>query len=158
MSAHIIDHDMLLMTIAATLAGAISNLGTLAQWGFMFGGFGGRDDDRGNPVTGLLLAILAPIAAILLQFAISRQREFRADAVGSELSGRPLELASALRKLDEYAHRIPMRVSPAAAQLAIVNPLSAFRGGLVSLFSTHPSTTERIRRLDELAAKLGERA
>ena len=154
--AHIIDHDMLLMTIAATLAGAISNLGTLAQWGLMFGGVGGRDDDRGSPVSGLLLAILAPIAAMLLQLAISRQREYKADAVGSKLSGKPLELASALRKLDAYAHRVPMRVSPAAAQLAIVNPLAAFRGGLASLFSTHPPTAERIQRLDVLAVEMHE--
>src|SRR5687767_13804835 len=95
--------------------------------------------------------ILAPIAATLIQFAISRQREFKADAVGAEISGRPLALASALTKLESAAHRIPMQVSPAAAPLAIVNPLAAFGGGVTKLFSTHPPTAERVARLQALA-------
>jgi heat shock protein HtpX len=144
--AHVKNRDMLLQTIAATMAGAISNL---AHFGFFFGA--GRDDEDGNPAAGLLMVILAPIAAMLIQFAISRQREFKADAVGAQISGRPLALASALRKLDAAAHRIPMSVSPAVAPLAQVNPLAAYRGGMLSLFSTHPATSERVARLEQLA-------
>ena len=144
--AHIKNHDMLPQTMSATLAGAISNL---AQFGLFFGG---RDDERSSPVAGLAMAILAPIAAMLIQFAISRQREFKADEVGARISGRPLSLANALRKLDAAAHRIPMNVAPAVAPLAQVNPLAAYRGGVTSLFSTHPSTAERVARLEALAA------
>ena len=144
--AHIKNHDMLLQTMSATIAGAISNL---AHFGLFFGG---RDDDNSSPVAGLAMAILAPIAAMLIQFAISRQREFKADAVGATISGRPRSLANALRKLDSAAHRIPMNVAPAVAPLAQVNPLSAYRGGIASLFSTHPSTEERVARLEALAA------
>ena len=148
--AHIKNRDMLLQTVTATMAGAISNLAMIAQWGAMFGG---RDDDGESPIAGLAMALVAPIAASLIQFAISRQREFKADAVGAEISGRPLALASALTKLDRAAHRIPMQVAPAVAPLAQVNPLSAFRGrGMASLFSTHPSTEERVARLHALAA------
>jgi heat shock protein HtpX len=147
--AHIKNHDMLLQTVAATLAGAISNL---AHFGFFFGG---RDEDS-NPLAGLAMLILAPIAAMLIQFAISRQREFKADAVGSQISGQPLELANALRKLESAARHVPMQVSPAAAQLAIVNPLAAFRArGMSNLFSTHPSTAERVARLEQLAQQMG---
>jgi len=144
--AHIKNHDMLLQTITATFAGAISNL---AHFGLFFGG---RDDENSNPVAGIAMAILAPIAAMLIKFAISRQREFKADAVGAQISGRPRSLASALRKLDTAAHRIPMNVAPAVAPLAQVNPLAAYRGGIASLFSTHPSTDERVARLEALAA------
>jgi heat shock protein HtpX len=145
--AHNKNHDMLLQTMSATIAGAISNL---AHFGLFFGG--GRDDDNSSPVAGLAMAILAPIAAMLIQFAISRQREFKADAVGAAISGRPRSLANALRKLDSAAHRIPMNVAPTVAPLAQVNPLAAYRGGIVSLFSTHPSTEERVARLEALAA------
>jgi heat shock protein HtpX len=149
--AHIKNRDMLLQTFAATLAGAVSNL---AQFGLLFGG--GSDDEREHPFAALALAIVAPVAAMLIQFAISRQREFKADAVGAEISGRPLALASALRKLDAAAHRIPTEVSPAAAPLAQVNPLAAFEGrGIVQLFSTHPPTAERVARLERLAADRG---
>lgn len=148
--AHIKNRDMLLQTITATMAGAISNLAMIAQWGAMLGG---RDEEGESPLAALAMALVAPIAASLIQFAISRQREFKADAVGAEISGRPLALASALRKLDMAAHRIPMQVSPAMAPLAQVNPLSALRGrGMLSLFSTHPSTEERVARLQALAA------
>ncbi|MCC6316837.1 MAG: zinc metalloprotease HtpX [Gemmatimonadaceae bacterium] len=140
--AHIKNRDMLLQTLTATMAGAISNL---AHFGLFFGG--SRDDDGGSPVAGIAMAILAPIAAMLIQFAISRQREFKADAVGAEIAGRPDGLANALRKLDAYSKRIPMQVSPAVAPLAQVNPLAAHRGGVASLFSTHPSTDERVARL-----------
>ena len=148
--AHVKNHDMLLQTVAATMAGAISNV---AHFGLWFGG--GRDDDGngGNPIAALALALLAPIAAMLIQFAISRQREFKADAVGAQISGRPLALASALQKLDAIAHRVPMHVAPAVAPLAQVNPLAAYGGGIVSLFSTHPPTEERVARLRELAGR-----
>ena len=145
--AHIKNRDMLLQTIAATMAGAISNI---AHFGFLFGG---RDDDEGsNPIVGLAMMILAPIGAMLIQFAISRQREFKADAVGAQISGKPLALAGALTKLDMAAHRIPMHVSPAVAPLAQVNPLAAFGGGgFGKLFSTHPPTEERVAALRALA-------
>ena len=143
--AHIKNRDMLLQTMTATMAGAISSLAQMAQWGMLFGG---RDDEeRGNPAAALVMMIVAPIAAMLIQFAISRQREFKADAVGAEIHGRAGGLARALRKLDAYAQRIPMDVAPAVAPLAQVNPLAAHGGGLSSLFSTHPSTEERVARL-----------
>ena len=141
--AHIKNRDMLLQTISATMAGAISALANIAFF------FGGRDGDR-NPLAGLLVMLVAPLAASLIQFAISRQREFKADAVGAEISGRPLALAGALQKLDAFAKRIPMDVAPAAAALAAVNPLAAHGGGMMSLFSTHPSTQERVARLQAL--------
>jgi heat shock protein HtpX len=145
--AHIKNRDMLLQTIAATMAGAVSNI---AQFGFLFGGR--HDDEDSSPVAGIAMMILAPVAAMLIQFAISRQREFKADAVGAEISGRPLALANALRKLEMGAHRIPMQVSPSVAPLAQVNPLAAFDGrGMMRLFSTHPSTEERVARLEAIA-------
>ena len=144
--AHIKNRDMLLQTFTATLAGAVSNL---AHFGLFFGG---RDDEDSSPVAGIAMAILAPIAAMLIQFAISRQREFKADAVGAEISGRPRSLANALRKLEAGAHQIPMNVAPAVAPLAQVNPLAAYGGGIASLFSTHPPMAERVARLEAMAA------
>jgi heat shock protein HtpX len=145
--AHIKNRDMLLQTFTATMAGAISMLGNFAMF------FGGRgDDEHHNPIATLAMAIVAPIAASLIQMAISRQREFKADAVGAEISGKPIALANALIKLDNYAKRIPMHVAPAAAPLAQVNPLQAHGGGMMSLFSTHPPTEQRVARLRELAA------
>jgi heat shock protein HtpX len=147
--AHIKNRDMLLQTFTATLAGAVSYLGQMAMWSSIFGG---RDEEEGGG-GGLLMALLAPVAAGLVQMAISRQREFKADAVGAEICGRPLSLAGALQKLDAAAHRIPMEVSPAAAPLAQVNPLAAYGGSSIArLFSTHPSTEERVARLRQLAA------
>jgi len=147
--AHIKNRDMLLQTIAATMAGAITNI---AHFGFLFGGR--SDDDEGaNPIVAIAMLILAPIGAMLIQFAISRQREFKADAIGAQISGRPLSLANALQKLDRAAHRIPMAVPESAAPLAIVNPLAAFdTRGLTRLFSTHPPTEERVAALQTLAA------
>lgn len=151
--AHIKNRDMLLQTFTATLAGAISFLGDMAMWGMMLAGH--RDDDEGgNPFAALVMAIVAPIAAMLIQFAISRQREFKADAVGAEICGKPLALAGALRKLEMAARQIPMNVSPAVAPLAQVNPLAAHGGGFARLFSTHPPTEERIARLERLAASV----
>ncbi len=149
--AHIKNRDMLLQTVVATMAGAISNI---AQFAFFFGGRG--DDEDSNPIAGLLMLFLAPVAAMLIQFAISRQREFKADAVGAEISGQPLSLAGALTKLEMGARRIPMHVSPSAAPLAIVNPLAAFSmRGAAKLFSTHPPTEERVAALQRIATGRG---
>jgi len=140
---HIKNRDMLLQTISATMAGAITNLARFGM--YAPGERGGR-----SPLAPLA-ALAAPFAAMIIQFAISRTREFKADATGAEISGQPLALASALGKLQMAAQRIPMAVSPAMAPLAQVNPLSAFHGGIASLFSTHPPTEERVRRLQEIA-------
>lgn len=145
--AHVKNHDMLISTVAAGVAGALSNLPYL----LLFGG-GERDDEGGHPLAQLGLMLLAPIGAVLIQFAISRQREFEADRVGAEILGRPLSLAQALRRLDTLAHGIPMPIAPAAASLAQVNPLAATGGGVTSLFSTHPPTEERVARLEAMAA------
>ena len=149
--AHIKHRHMLVGTVAATMAGAIAMIGNIVKWGAIFGGFRG-DNDGESPIGLLAMAIVAPIAAMIIQLAISRANEFQADRTGAEIAGRPQGLADALRKLDAYAHRIPMDVNPAAAQLAIVNPLSAVRGGgFLKLFSTHPPTEERVQRLEALA-------
>jgi heat shock protein HtpX len=143
--AHVKNRDMLITTIAAGMAGAISNLPYLLL-------FGGRGDDDGHPFAQLALLLLAPLGAMLIQFGVSRQREFEADRVGAQILGRPIPLANALRRLDALAHRIPMEVSPAAATLAQVNPLAAQGGGMAKLFSTHPPTEERVARLEAMAA------
>jgi heat shock protein HtpX len=140
---HVKNHDMLLQTFTASMAGAIGFLSRFAMFGSV------RDD--GRPAVNPLVVMLAPFAAMLIQFAISRQREFAADRVGAELSGKPLALASALRKLDAAAHRIPMQIPPAVAPLAQVDPLAAFGSGIARLFSTHPSTEERVARLEAMA-------
>jgi heat shock protein HtpX len=142
--AHVKNRDMLITTLAAGIAGAISNLPYLIMFG------GSRDEEGGHPLAQLALLLLAPLGAMLIQFAVSRQREFEADRVGAEILGRPLPLANALRRLDALAHRIPMQVAPAAAPLAQVNPL-AERGGVSGLFSTHPPTEERVARLEAMA-------
>ena len=153
--AHIKHRHMLVGTIAATMAGAISMVGSIVKWGAIFGGFGRSDDGDSNPLALLAMAIVAPIAAMIIQFAISRQNEFQADETAAKLTGRPRNLASALQRLDAYAHKIPMQVNPAAAQLAIVNPLSALRGpGLMKWFSTHPPTEERVARLAALESRV----
>jgi heat shock protein HtpX len=145
--AHIKNRDMLLQTFTATLAGAISYLAHMAMWRAIFG-----NDSNSNPIAGIAMMVLAPIAAGMVQMAISRQREFKADAVGAEICGRPMALAGALQKLDAYAQRIPMDVSPAAAPLAQVNPLAAHGGGMARLFSTHPPTEQRVAKLQQLAS------
>jgi heat shock protein HtpX len=143
--AHIKNRDMLIGTVASGVAAALSNLPYLLMFG------GGRDDDNGHPFVQLALILLAPIGAMMIQFAISRQREFEADRVGAMILGRPMPLANALIRLDSLAHRIPMHVPPAVAPLAQVNPLAA-QGGIVSkLFSTHPPTAERVARLEAMA-------
>jgi heat shock protein HtpX len=142
--AHVKNRDMLIGTVAATLSAAVV---MLARFGFWFGG----DDDRGGLMSGLLMLILAPLAAMLIQMAISRTAEYRADRIGAEISGRPDALASALLKLEAEARRKPMQLNPSAAHLAIVNPLRT--GGLSRLFRTHPPTEERVRRLEEIARR-----
>jgi heat shock protein HtpX len=141
---HIKNRDMLLQTITATMSGAVTSLAR-------FGLYSPHQGEGRGSAIGPLLAIVAPVAAMIIQFAISRTREFKADAVGAEISGKPLALASALDKLQQSARRIPMDVSPSVAPLAQVNPLSAFKG-LSRLFSTHPSTEERVARLQVIAA------
>jgi heat shock protein HtpX len=144
--SHVKHRDILTSTIAATMAGAIS---ALANFGLLFGG---RSDDRPNPIVGLIVMILAPIAAMLIQFAISRAREYGADSGGAEISGDPQALASALEKIERYARGVPMAPAeqhPETAQMMIINPLTA--SGIAQLFSTHPATHERIARLLALA-------
>lgn len=148
--AHVKNRDILISSVAATLAGAIAMLASMAKWGAIFGGFGGsRDDDRngGGGIIGLLaMAIVAPMAAMLIQMAVSRSREYQADASGAEMAGNPYGLAAALQKLEEHGKRLPpMGVSPAMNHLYISNPLSG--RAFMSLFSTHPPMKERVRRL-----------
>ncbi|GAB1409973.1 zinc metalloprotease HtpX [Desulfovibrionales bacterium] len=145
--SHVMNRDTLVSTIAATFAGAISMLGNMLQWATLFG-MGGRDDDEGggSMLGGLALAILAPIAAMLIQMAVSRSREYMADESGARLCGKPQALASALGKLQQAAHMTPMQeATPATSHMFIVNPLTTMR--LASLFSTHPATEDRIARL-----------
>lgn len=147
--SHVRHRDILIGTIAATVAGAISMIANMAQWAMIFGGFGGRSDDReggANPFVAIIMIILAPIAAMLIQMAISRSREYEADAGGAKLCGNPLWLAEALRKLEMGNKRIPMNANPATAHMFIVSPLHG--GGMMSLFSTHPPMAERIARLE----------
>jgi len=142
--AHVANRDVLISTVAATLAGAITYLAHMAQWAAMFGGR--NDDEEGsNPVAAILMAIVAPIAAMLVQLAVSRAREFQADASGAKYAGRTWGLAKALEKLDMAAHQVPLPANPATAHLFIVNPLSG--RSLMRLFSTHPPIEERIARL-----------
>lgn len=147
--AHVRNRDILIGTIAATIAGAISMLANMAQWAMIFGG-GRRDDDEGSggAIGAIAMMILAPIAAALIQMAISRSREYQADATGARISGNPIWLANALRKLHVGSQRVPMNASPATAHMFIVNPLRG--GGIVSLFSTHPPMEERIARLESM--------
>lgn len=145
--SHVRNRDILISSIAATLAGAITILARMVGWGMMFGGYGGRDDrDRNGGAFGaLLMLILAPFAAMLIQLAVSRAREYQADASGAHMTGNPYGLASALKKLDTYSKRIPMVGTPSTAHLFIVQPLLGMSFG--SLFSTHPPIAKRIERL-----------
>jgi heat shock protein HtpX len=146
--AHVRHRDTLTMAIAATLAGALSTLANMTMWAGMLGGGRGEDEGDGEsgPFAGLLGLLIAPFLAMLIQFAISRSREFVADEYGARLSGNPAALASALKKIDAVSRRIPIETgSPATAHMFIINPFAG--GGLVRLFSTHPSTEERVTRL-----------
>lgn len=150
--AHVRNRDILIASVAATIAGAISFVATMARWGAMFGA-GSEDDDAPGGLIGVLVAsIVAPLAAVVVQLAVSRSREFQADAVGAGIAGQPGGLASALGKIELSAKQIPMRVNPSAAPMFIVNPLTgSWAQGAARLFSTHPSTEERIRRLQQMA-------
>ena len=143
--AHIKDRDILISSIAATLAGVIMMIASMARWAALFGGFGGSDDDDGGILGFVVLAFLAPLAALIIQLAISRSREYLADSTGARIAGNPLGLASALEKLDSASKKIPIKANPATSHLFIVNPLAG--KFLMSLFSTHPPTAERIARL-----------
>lgn len=146
--SHVMHRDILIGSIAATIAGAISYLSHMAQWSLLFGG---RDDEDGNPIAMILMMVLAPLAAMLVQMAVSRSREYEADKGGARLSGNPLYLASALRKLEAANSRQPMpKVNEATAHMFIVSPLRG--AGIKSLFSTHPPVEERVRRLESMAA------
>jgi heat shock protein HtpX len=153
---HIKNRDTLISSVAATVAGAITMIANMAQWALLFGGLGGSDDEEGGMAGvfgGIIMIILAPLAATLIQLAISRAREFGADAAAARICGDPVALASALRKLEQWSTRRPMAVDPATAHLYIVNP---FHGNAIaSLFRTHPPTEQRIARLEQLA--LGRR-
>lgn len=145
---HVKNRDTLISAVAATIAGVITILASMARWSLIFGGFG-RDDEGAADMVGILvMSILAPLAAVVIQLAISRSREFMADAGGAELCGKPMALANALSKLQNSAGAVKADVNPSTAHMFIVNPL---RGGMMrSLFSTHPPTEERIRRLSEM--------
>jgi heat shock protein HtpX len=151
---HVRNRDILISSVAATIAGAITVLARMFGWAAMFGGYGGRDDrDRGGggALGALLMLILAPIAATLIQLAVSRSREYAADETGAHITGNPYALASALQKLDTYSRRVPMAATPSTAHLFIIPP--ALGSTLASLFSTHPPTAKRIERLTGRAAE-----
>jgi heat shock protein HtpX len=144
--AHVKHRDILISSVAATLAAAIMMFGRMAMYAGMFGGYGGRDDRRGaNPIALLAMMILAPIAAMLIQMAISRSREFSADAGGAKIAGNPYGLVEALKKIDAVSKRVPLDANPATAHMFIIKPFSS--SGLMALFSSHPKTEDRIRAL-----------
>lgn len=146
--AHIKHRDILVSTIAATIAGAISFLAQMAQWAMIFG-HRGDDEEGGNPLAALVMMIVGPIAALIIQMAISRSREYSADEGGARLAGNPRYLSGALRKLHLASQKIPMNANPATSHMFIVNPLAG--GGILKLFSTHPPIEERIMRLDSMS-------
>lgn len=148
---HVRNRDILISSIAATVAAAITFLASIARWAFIFGG-GSRDDEDRNPFAMLLMLILAPVAAMLVQMAISRTREYAADATAAKYTGTPDGLINGLRKLEQYSKRIPMNASPAHEHMFIVKPFSG--GGMMRLFSTHPATEQRIARLETLRGQL----
>jgi heat shock protein HtpX len=148
---HVKNRDILISSIVATIAGAISMISRMAMYGAMFGG--SNRERGGNPLAMILVMVLAPLAALIVQMAVSRTREFSADRAGAQISGKPLALASALRKLERAAQAVPMRgANEATAHQFIVNPLHG--GGMKSLFSTHPSTADRVTRLEQLARQM----
>jgi heat shock protein HtpX len=146
--AHVKNRDILISSVAATVAAAIMMTVQMAQYAAIFGGLGGRDDDRdrgNNPIALLAMIVLAPLAAMLIQAAISRSREFAADASGAQIAGNPYGLADALRKIEAVAKRVPLDANPATAHMFIMKPFSG--AGMMALFSTHPPTEDRIRAL-----------
>lgn len=152
--SHVKHRDTLIMTLSASIATAISYIANIAQWAAIFGTARDEDDNRSNPIALIVTIVVAPLAASLIQFALSRSREYMADASGARISGKPLALASALLKLDDYAHhRVIPDAKPATSGLFIINPLAGVRG-MANLFSTHPSTEERVKKLREIAAEM----
>ena len=147
--AHVKHRDILISTVAATIAGAISYLAQMAQWAMIFGGNRGDDEEGGSPIAAFVMMIVGPIAAMIIQMAISRSREYVADEGGARIAGNPRYLASALRKLQWASQKIPMDANPSTSHLFIVNPLSG--GGILKLFSTHPPIEERISRLESMS-------
>jgi heat shock protein HtpX len=143
---HVNNRDILISSVAATIAGAITMIANLGKWAMIFGGYGGdRDNRRGGGLAALFMLIVAPIAATLIQLAVSRSREYQADASGAHFTGNPYALANALQKLDAYSRRLPMQATPSTAHLFIIQPLLGISFG--SLFSTHPPIAKRIERL-----------
>ena len=147
--SHIKNRDILISTIAATIAGAISYLAQMAQWAMIFGGHRGNDDEGGSPIAAFVMMIVGPLAAMIIQMAISRSREYAADSGGAEIAGNPRYLSGALRKLHMASQKIPMHANPATSHMFIVNPLTG--GGILKLFSTHPPIEERIARLEAMS-------
>jgi heat shock protein HtpX len=153
--AHVKNRDTLISTVAATMAGAITMIADILRWGMILGGGRRDNDNNAGPMASLAMVILAPIAAMLIQMAISRSREFVADETGGRISGKPLALASALRKIENYAQRkVLPDATPATSNLFIINPLGGVRSLFGNLFSTHPATSERIARLEQLARSM----
>jgi heat shock protein HtpX len=153
---HVNNRDILISSVAATLAGAITMIASIAKWGMIFGGYGGRDrEDRGGGLAALFMLFVAPLAATLIQLAVSRSREYQADATGAHFTGNPYALASALQKIDAYSRRLPMQATPSTAHLFIIQP---FLGGMSfgSLFSTHPPIAKRIERLTGRPAEFAQ--
>jgi heat shock protein HtpX len=146
---HVSNRDILISSVAATIAGAITMLASMGRWAMIFGGYGyDRDRRDGGGLAALLMLIVAPIAATLIQLAVSRSREYQADATGAHLTGNPYALASALRKIDAYARRVPLQANPSTAHLFIIQPFLGVNAGMfASLFSTHPPIEKRIERL-----------
>jgi heat shock protein HtpX len=147
---HVSNRDILISSVAATLAGAITMLASMGRWAMIFGGFGGRDRENrgGGGIAALFMLIVAPIAASLIQLAVSRSREYQADATGAHFTGNPYALASALQKLDAYARRMPLQASPSTAHLFIIQPFLGVNSAMfANLFSTHPPIAKRIERL-----------
>ncbi len=154
---HVNNRDILISSVAATIAGAITMLASMGRFAMLFGGFGGGDRDRrnGGGLTGLFMLIVAPIAATMIQLAVSRSREYEADATGAHFTGNPYALASALQKIDAYARRMPLQASPSTAHLFIIQPfLGVSAGVFANLFSTHPPIAKRIERLTGRPADL----
>jgi heat shock protein HtpX len=147
---HVRNRDILISSIAATIAGAITYVADIARWGMIFGGYERDNNNRGGGVAALFMLILAPIAAVMIQLAVSRSREYHADETGAHFTGNPYALASALAKLDAYSKRLPLPATPSTAHLFIIQP---FLGGLGGLFMTHPPTAKRIERLTGRSAE-----
>jgi len=146
---HVSNRDILISSVAATLAGAVTMIASMGRWAMIFGGFGGSRDRRdGGGITALLMLIIAPIAATLIQLAVSRSREYQADATGAQVTGNPYALASALQKIEAYSRRVPLQANPSTAHLFIIQPFLGVNAGMfANLFSTHPPVAKRIERL-----------